>query len=180
MSSAKYILRITLTLLLVAALVAAALAGVNAITRERIADIQAQKLQSAITQVLPDAGELTEVAFTDESGLVQTVYRAREGYAVEVATAGFGGTVTLMVGVQDGAVTGIAVVSHSETAGLGSVAAESSAKGEAFRSQFVGLSGQLAVTKDGGTVDAITSATVTSRAITQGVNAALAAVAALQ
>jgi electron transport complex protein RnfG len=53
------------------------------------------------------------------------------------------------------------------------VAAENTSKGEAFRSQFIGMSGVLAVDKDGGEVDSISSATITSRAITNGVNAAL-------
>ena len=58
--------------------------------------------------------------------------------------------------------------------GLGAVAAAKNSAGEAFRGQFVGMSGQLAVTKDGGEVDALTGATITSRAICQGINAALA------
>ena len=53
------------------------------------------------------------------------------------------------------------------------MAADKTAAGKAFRGQFAGASGTLAVTKDGGSIDAITSATITSRAVTQGVNAAL-------
>ena len=54
------------------------------------------------------------------------------------------------------------------------MAAAKNAAGEAFRGQFVGLSGDLAVTKDGGGIDAITGATITSRAICEGINAAVA------
>jgi len=79
----------------------------------------------------------------------------------------------MMVGIADGQVQGISVISHTETPGLGAVAAAKNAKGEAFRGQFVGASGVLAVNKDGGEIDAITSATITSRAIVSGVNAAL-------
>jgi electron transport complex protein RnfG len=83
----------------------------------------------------------------------------------------------MMVGVHnEGKVLGISVVSHTETAGLGAVAAESTSKGEAFRGQFAGQSGSVAVTKDGGQIDAITGATITSRAVVVGVNAALACV----
>ena len=79
-----------------------------------------------------------------------------------------------MVGISnEGKVTGISIISHTETAGLGAVAAAENDKGQVFRDQFVGMSGHLAITKDGGDVDAITGATVTSRAITEGVNQAL-------
>ena len=79
----------------------------------------------------------------------------------------------MVVGVDlAGTVTGVSIVSMAETSGLGD-----NAKKESFRSQFVGGSGQLAVTKDGGTIDALTGATVTSRAVTSGVNTAIAAAA---
>ena len=76
-------------------------------------------------------------------------------------------------------ITGVEIISHGETSGLGANAATGST-GEAFRGQFVGLSGTLAVTKDGGTIDALTGATVTSRAMTNGVSAALACAATLE
>ena len=67
-----------------------------------------------------------------------------------------------------------AYFSHeSETAGLGAVAADTTDAGNAFRSQFVGMSGSVSVTKDGGQVEAITGATITSRAVCAGINAAL-------
>ncbi len=81
----------------------------------------------------------------------------------------------MVVGIAaDGAVSGVSIISMSETSGLGANAAK-----EGFRSQFAGKSGTLAVNKDGGEIDAITGATITSRAVTRGVNAALAAVAEL-
>ena len=86
----------------------------------------------------------------------------------------------MMVGVDfAGKVLGISVISHTESAGLGAVAASSTSAGETFRDQFVGQFGSVLVSKDGGTVDAITNATITSRAICDGVNAALDCVAAL-
>ena len=173
-----YILRLTLTLFLITALVAAALAGVNAITKDRIAALKAEKTQKAITQVLPeDAGEATTTAV--DQGIVKTLYTTDLGYAVEVAPAGFSAEITMMVGVAEGKVTGIVIVSQTETAGLGAVAAAANSAGDAFRGQFVGLSGALAVDKDGGTIDSLTGATVTSRAVTEGVNAALEYIASL-
>ena len=178
-STSKYVARLALTLLLITAVVAVVLAGVNTITAPRIAAINEQKTQAAIEAVLPGGG--AEIPVTDDSGLVVTVYEGENGYAVEVAPAGFGGAVDMMVGVDpEGNILGISIISQTETAGLGAVAAASTSAGEAFRDQFVGMSGTIAVAKDGGTVDAITGATITSRAVCTGVNAALACVANFQ
>ena len=176
-SMVKYVARLAITLLLITSLVAAALAGVNAITAPIIAQINYQKTQDAIDAVLPGGGE--SVPFTDDSGWVSTVYKSETGYAVEVTpTTGFDGDIAMMVGIDlQGNVLGISVISHTETAGLGAVAAAKTSAGEAFRGQFVGTSGSVSVTKDGGTIDAITGATITSRAICDGVNAALACIA---
>lgn len=174
-----YILRLALTLLVITSVVAAALAGVNAITEPRIAEATAAKTQAAIETVLPGGGEPVE-DFTDETGLVSHVYASDTGYAVEVTPSGFGDTITMMVGIdREGNVLGISIISHAETASLGAVAAASTSAGIEFREQFTGASGSVAVTKDGGTIDAITGATITSRAVCTGVNAALACVAGL-
>ena len=104
------------------------------------------------------------------------VYASGDSYAVKVLPGGFGGNITMMVGIRNGQLTGISVISHAETPGLGAVAAAQNAKGEAFRSQFVGQSGTLTV---GDQIDAISSATITSNAVVTGVNAALSYVANL-
>lgn len=177
-STVMFVLRVALTLLIICGVVALALAGVNAITRDRIAAIKEANTQAAIEAVLPGGGK--EVSFTDASGLVKAVYASDAGYAIEVTPAGFGNTVDMMVGVaKDGTVLGISIIEHAETAGLGAVAAAETSAGEAFRGQFVGMSGTLAVSKDGGSVDAITGATITSRAVTRGVSAAIACAAAM-
>ena len=166
-----YVLRLALTLLAITAVVAAALAGVNSITAPAIAELNAQKTQEAIELVLPGGGESVDFP---ETALVSKVYASETGYAVEVTPGGFDNTITMMVGVDnEGKVLGISVVSHTETAGLGAVAAAQTSAGEAFRAQFVGKSGSVAVSKDGGELDAITGATITSRAVCVGVNAAL-------
>lgn len=178
-STALYILRLALTLLVITSVVAAALAGVDAVTAPKIAAITAQKTQDAIAAVLPGGGEQLD-SFTDETGLVQAVYASDTGYAIEVTPAGFDGQITMMVGIsREGKVLGIDIISHTETAGLGAVAAAKTSAGERFREQFAGADSALAVSKDGGTIDAITSATITSRAVTAGVNAALACAAKL-
>ena len=175
-----YVLRLALTLFVIAAVVAAALAGVNSITKPVIDQLNAEKTQKAIETVLPGGFDEELTNFDNQGGLVSKVYMGAKGYALEVLPSGFDNTITMMVGVDfEGKVLGISVVSHTETAGLGAVAAESTSKGEAFRGQFVGMSGSVAVSKDGGAIDSITGATITSRAVCAGVNAALACVAKL-
>ena len=177
-SLVKYVLRLSLTLLAITAVVAVALAGVNMLTAPAIETLNAQKTQEAIELVLPGGGE--EVTDIPAVELVSKVYASETGYAVEVTPGGFDNTITMMVGVDKaGSVLGIDIISHTETAGLGAVADAGTPAGVAFREQFVGTSGAVSVTKDGGQVDAITGATITSRAICVGVNAALECVALL-
>ena len=170
-----YVARLALTLLIIAGVMAAALAGVNSVTAPIIEKLTYEKTQAAVSAVLPGGGDTVDFPAMD---LVSKVYQGENGYAVEVTPSGFDNTITMMVGVDNaGAVTGISIIDHSETAGLGAVAAATTAAGEAFRAQFKGLTGSVSVSKDGGQVDAITSATITSRAVCAGVNAALAVVA---
>ncbi len=179
-SNVMYVLRLAVTLFLIAAVVAGVLAGVNAVTKPIIDAQNEAKTQAAIAAVLPGGFDEEITDYTDASGLVSKVYKGANGYALEVKPSGFDNTITMMVGVDfEGNVLGISVVSHTETAGLGAVAAASTSAGEAFRGQFVGKSGSVAVSKDGGELDAITGATITSRAICAGVNAALDCVGGL-
>ena len=176
-SNVMYIIRLAAILLIITSLVAAALAGVNSITAPVIAQLTAEKTQLAIEAVLPGGGEEIEFAPAD---LVSKVYKGENGYAIEVTPGGFDNTITMMVGVDiEGKVLGIDIIKHTETAGLGAVADAETPAGQNFRGQFVGTSGSVAVTKDGGAMDSITGATITSRAICDGVNAALACAATL-
>ena len=177
-SIVMYVLRLAGTLLLITAVVAAALAGVNAVTAPVIAELNAAATQEAISAVLPGGFDSEVADYADATGLVSKVYQGASGYAVEVGPSGFDNTITMMVGVgTDGKVLGISIISHTETAGLGAVAAAGTPAGEAFRNEFVGATGSVSVTKDGGEVEAITGATITSRAVCAGVNAALECVA---
>ena len=180
-SIVKYVLRLTLTLLIITAVVAAALAGVNSVTAPVIQSLNEAKTQEAIGQVLAGGYHTVITDYEDATGLVSKVYQGDNGYALEVKPAGFDNTITMMVGVDhEGNVLGISIVSHTETAGLGAVAAAKTSKGEEFRAQFIGMSGSVGTAKRGtGTLDAITGATITSEAVCTGVNAALACVAGL-
>ena len=174
-STVKYIARLALTLLAITVVVAAALAGVNSITKPIIDRLTAEKTQQAIAAVLPGGYDSEITDFEDATGLVSKVYAGEAGYAFEVTPGGFDNTITMMVGVgKDGNVLGIDIISHTETAGLGAVADAATPAGVAFRDQFVDMNGSVSVSKDGGEVEAITGATITSRAVCVGVNAALA------
>ena len=137
--------------------------------------IIAQTRDEAKAAVL--ASEVYEdVAYAGADTTIKNIWKAGDaGYVVEVTPSGFGGNLDVMVGVDnDGVCTGVSIVSHAETSGLGANATK-----EAWRAQFIGKSGTLAVTKDGGEIEALTGATITSRAVTSGVNSAIAAVAEL-
>lgn len=157
-------------------LVASLLLGlVNSVTKDKIAEINEQKTASAMQEVF-SADSYDPVEYTGGDSVVKTAYLAMtggnvEGYVVEVAPTGFGGAINMVVGIDlDGIVTGVSIIKMTETAGLGTLASE-----ESYRSQYVGGSGDFAVNKDGGTIDALTGATVTSRAVTNGVNSAVEA-----
>ena len=94
-----------------------------------------------------------------------------------IVTKGYGGEIEITVGVDlAGSVTGVTVggSSFAETAGLGARAKEAW-----FGEQFVGLASPISLAKDGGAIDAITSATITSRAVTGAVNNAVQALGSL-
>ena len=180
-SLVMYVLRLALTLLIITAVVAAALAGVNSVTAPVIAALNEAKTQQAIEAVLPGGGKEIEAPAVSMGVPVAAVYQGENGYAVQVAPSGFDGKIDMMVGIDaEGKVVAISIINHTETAGLGAVAAAKTSAGEAFRGQFAGLSGSVGTAKRGtGTLDAITGATITSEAVCTGVNAALAVVAAM-
>ena len=166
-------LRLAVILFAFAAVVAIALGLVNMITKDRIAAFAAEKTAASMQAVLP-AGEYKKVenSAADKIDLVKEVYAADDkGWVVMVTPSGFGGEINMAVGVdKSGKVTGVSIISMSETSGLGA-----NAKRESFRSQYIGKSGSVALKKQGGEIDALTGATVTSTAVTRGVNAALQA-----
>jgi electron transport complex protein RnfG len=132
------------------------------------------KTEKAMKQVLP-ADSYTELGYNGTNPYVTNVYQAgEEGYVVLVTpTSGFSGGIDMMAGFSsDGAVTGIAIINHAETSGLGSKATDPE-----WQAQFVGAAEEVKVQKDGGTIQAITGSTITSRAVCDGVNAARAALA---
>ena len=171
----KDIAKPALILLAITAVAAALLGVVQSVTAEPIR-ISIENAQNAAMQAaLPDASTFEAVNADFSGTTISAVSVGKDGsgnevgYVITANPSGFGGAVPTTVGIgSDGVITGIKVTTPSETPGLGALAAQ-----PAFQDQFKGMSGELKVNKDGGQVQAITSATITSRAVTKGVNEAL-------
>jgi electron transport complex protein RnfG len=163
----------------------AVLAVAYAVTKEPIEAAAAQKTSDAISVVLPSF-DATPVESTIEVGGKQySYYTATKagqtvGYAITSVTNGFGGALSIMVGVTaDGIVYNTSVLSHSETPGLGAKCTTD----QHFIDQFKGLNPAqkiLSVKKDGGDIDAITASTITSRAYTLAIKNAVDVFKAIQ
>lgn len=165
-------------------LVCALLLGVvNQITAPKIAENQKATLDAAMAEIIPDAtfeaidvsDEYKNPTDKDAAAITQAFKATKDGqdagYCVEVLPKGFGGALMMIVGIHaDGTVAGAKITAHAETPGLGAKAQQD----PSWIAQFAGkqADGALAVTKDGGEISAITGATITSRAVTTGVNTA--------
>ena len=175
----------TLINMVVALLVIAAVSGgvlglVYGMTKDAIAEVDQKKNEAAIQAVLPLEGVTYKadtlkynyegVDLTFPCNLAYDANGTFQGAAVKTSEGGFGGKIDMMVGfTADGTIKGTSVLSHAETPGLG---ANMTGK---FKDQFVDknpASYKLTVTKDGGDVDAITAATITSRAFSKAVDKA--------
>jgi electron transport complex protein RnfG len=174
---AKYYAKLTLVLFVITAVVAALLGAVNAVTETKIIEANKAKTVTALKVVMPGASSFEEIGYKGKDALVKELYVAKSGsapsgYVVKVSPTGFGGEISMVVGVSTaGKITGVSIITMAETPGLGTNAANDS-----FLKQFAGISSTQAVKKDGGKIDALTGATITSRAVTKGVNSALEAV----
>ncbi len=172
--------------MLVALFVITAVSGgvlglVYGFTKDAIAEVDQKKNEAAIQAVLPLEGEITYQADTLVYNFegVETLFPCNlafdangnfKGAAIKTSEGGFGGKIDMMVGfLADGTIKGTSVLSHTETPGLG---ANMTGK---FKDQFVDKNPadfKLTVKKDGGDVDAITAATITSRAFSKAVDKA--------
>lgn len=165
MAAKSTILNMALCLSVVCLVCSAVLAGTYAMTKTPIADAQQAKTNASIANVLPPFEGDVEEGSVVSGGVEYKYYKAPgAGYAVISTTVGFGGPLTLMVGLTDGGIIhNTAVLSQSETPGLGAKCQTD----EAFIGQFRSwdpAARPLLVTKDGGEIDAITASTITSRA----------------
>ena len=188
--SGKFILKVAGTLTVIALVVAALLGVVNNVTKDKIAEQDAENTRIAMGAVAPEGSEFGDkIEVTDDmvaaaatqSGKILELYPvtnggAEAGYVMKISASGSQGTIVMMVGVDaNKAITGISVVSHAETSGIGTKVVENkpNAAGVPVLDQFVGLSGAGSLVV-GSNITAISGATVSTKGITMGANAALA------
>jgi len=181
------IVKPTVVLLLICSVVTLALAFTNSLTKDKIAEAARLEEESARKEVLSLAESFEEIqgleAVINDNEALFPVKKAFVGFKGEDAigrvflteTKGYGGTIKITVGIDsEGTITGVKIGDNNETPGLGS-----KAKDEPFISQFQGISpkGALTVVKNNKTkdeeIDAISGATITSKAVTKAVQAAL-------
>ena len=175
------ILKLALVLLAVSAVVAGVLGVINELTYPVIDAQKQAKTAEAFASVLK-ADRFDEIEFSNpDFPTVLTVHKAEGvGYVVTSKFSGAQGNITMAVGVDnDYKCTGISVIEHAETSGLGANAASTGEVGVKFREQFVGQDESIALANAGGSIDALTGATITSRAITEAVATSIRAVKSL-
>lgn len=175
--SIRYIGKLAGTLLGICVVVALLLGVVNSITEPIISRMQEEKTAAAMAQVLSAENyEEMDVSFENVAAMYRAVSGGEQvGYVVEVQSSGFGGAMSLVVGVDmDGKVTGVAVTDHSETKNIGTKVTDNGSVLE----RFAGMSGTITVNTGENRFDGISGATVTSKAVTAAVNTALGAVSA--
>lgn len=183
------ILKDALVLFLITVVAGALLGLVNQVTLEPIAKSKQKAKEEAYQVVFADSSKFEEnseindklASATFDGAEVTEVLEAKDadgntlGYVMNLtAKEGYGGDITFTIGVTtEGTMTGLSVLSHSETAGLGA-----NCTTESFQSQFVGLKGpEITYSKEGASADnefdAISGATITSKALTKAINAGL-------
>lgn len=175
----KEISRLGIILLIITSISAVVLGFTNQVTLPAI-QAQAEKAgNEARAEILPAAKQFRLVEGQDFGPVVSEVYEGLDqevvGYTIKtIPTSGYGGAIEVTVGISiDGNITGVNIGNHAETPGLGA-----KASGE-FKDQYSGKTGEkaLEVIKSGEPADnqivAISGATITSKAVTEGVNEAL-------
>lgn len=171
-------LNMFLTLLIVTAISSLAAGVAYQLTKEPIAEVARQKQQKAIEKVLPGFTDIRQFSVMPETGGDSLIFYegTKDGEVVGVAVntytqLGYSGLIKIMVGFKpDGTLVSYEVLEHKETPGLGGKASDASFKDQ-FKNQNLNTF-RLKVAKDGGDVDAITAATITSRAVCDAIQRA--------
>lgn len=179
----KRILVPAVTILLMAAILFCVSSGLSDVRAKNIQDEHVYMMKT----LLPGSENFVIEPYTGDDANVRSVHRAENGFVVETATYGYAGEISMMIGVSnEGTVTGLVIRDMSETLGLGRNAPTDAD----FLAQFLNTSGGVTVavgadavssateetTETEVTVDAVTGATVTSKAIARSVNSAVAVV----
>lgn len=164
----KYIIKTTAILVIITALTAVLLAAVNAITKDAIAENDRKATEQSLEVIFGEGISFTDITDKFEN-LPTTVTSVLEitgkGYAILVAPEGFKDKINMAVGISDGVICGVSVISSSETSGIGSKAAN-----DDYVAGYVGISGQAVLGED---IEAVSGATISSKAILKGINDAL-------
>ena len=183
----KQIIKNTLVLLVITLVAGVSLACVHEVTKDPIKNAEEQAKNQAYAAVMPEAESFGELDanisnFTFDSSVsleeIKCAYDAsgnKIGWVMSlVSSSGYGGDISIALGVKsDGTLSAMTVVSMSETAGLGAKCTS-----DAFTSQFSGIKAEkIEYVKDGkdadNEIDAISGATITTRAVTDAVNEGL-------
>ncbi|NCB50483.1 MAG: FMN-binding protein [Clostridia bacterium] len=170
------IVRLTFILFIISAVIALVLGLTNMMTKDRIAEQSLGAAAEAYTAVLA-ADSYSSVDFSaDDYPTVNAVYQAGDvGYVVELTFSGAMGNITAAVGIDTaGAVTGVEIIDSAETSGLGARASEPE-----FKDQYIGATSHVGLVANGGAIEVISGATITSDAVTEAVNTAMDVVASL-
>lgn len=176
--NAKEILKPTAILFAICVIVSAALAGTNLLTEDKIAEQAALKAEESRKLVLPGAESFGQVPSNQDDGPYAYVGFSGEdavGVVFETAAKGYGGDVKVMTSISmEGEITGVVILSHGETPGLGA-----NAEKEEFREQYKQAAPDSGIqvvkyqTPAEGQIEAMTGATITSTAVTNAVNQAI-------
>ena len=162
--SLKAIIRPALTLFFICVAVTSLLALTNSFTDKKIAEREEQQIAETRKAVLPDAVSFEEVRENAFAG--KTAGGDTAGYVITVTERGYGGDMLVMVGIDtEGKVSGVSLLRHNETPGLGAEAGK-----PRFLNQFTGKSRKVEV---GGNIDSVSGATISSKAVAKAVNDAM-------
>jgi electron transport complex protein RnfG len=179
----KDTIKMVAALVIFATVACVGLAFVYEGTKPVIAERAKADLNAALQEIFPDADTFDEISGglsgTNAAVRFDAAYSAKKGgqvsgVAVQAASGGFNGDITVLAGIASGGViTGVKILANTETPGLGANAAKANyyvgnkADGITFYGQFKGMTAtdNITVDKDGGKVAAITAATITSRAV---------------
>ena len=187
-SGGSQILKLALVLLAVAAVIAFVLGAVNEITKGPIEQYLNGKRDAAYAMVMPGDGNTYEEIeagsyANDPSNSITKLCTAKDasgndiGYVAETTFSGAQGMITMVIGLDSELTcTGIGITEHSETSGLGAKAADPT---DPFPQSMVGLTDGAKLSKDGGSVSAISGATLTSRAVVTEIQTVIDAVKSL-
>ncbi len=130
-------------------------------------EIAQTELTEKMQTILPGSTVFTEETYDGEGANIRAIYKGETGYVIHTVTHGYAGNLAMLIGVtNEGSVTGLQIRDMNETPGLGREALTD----WEYLAQYLNTTGDAAV---GENIDAITGATVTSKAITRSVNSAV-------